>query len=672
MARQDWEMGRALLRRAAGLPLAPLPPPKQHKFKHNLPQLASYVTGGVPEAFWDCWTKVSLEDAIEASKSWVDPAELLAVAEEIGFPVSEKLQRVCLVLREGASLGCEGRGRLPTVGRNSKDVAQHGAIICDVLQSWIAKGIAAGPLSLQDLLRVFGKNFTVNAMSVKPKPDGALRIIVDMSSPRDRDPHVPAWLWSPLLPGSVNAGIDPAAYQTKMSSLRIFVRMLYNSGQGSVVFKIDWSDAYKHIKVRESDLPLQVIQFGGKYFVETRLVFGASSSPANYDELSDTVRDLAVHESRHPRHLITKHLDDCLGVGMPGPDETVTKCFAAYLKIAKRVGVHLLEPDVDKSKLQSPATTVTALGMEFDTVEWEVRCPENKLGRLLHAIRAMLAEGSTTVGALRSLTGQMVDKAFLLEGARFNIGEVIQQNADGTTLQDGDHVPLRPRTREQLRWWFLHMQAAAWYCPIRHPDAKVAVPTGARQVWTDAAGGSLLNLRAGVGALLPDGSWVWFPWPLWLHSGRPSSEGFALNAQLQFLELCGPLLALASAPNLFRNRAVEFRIDNQSAVHTWRKGYSKEPFSSTVVKAIYDLARALNCRPFITKVARCSTVGAVAADHISQGELREFYRWCPESPVFARRIPTRLVKWLTWPMVDLALGASLAEEIQFSGGAVLV
>ena len=626
----------------------------------------------MPEAFWGHWTKVSLEDAIEASRSWVDPDELMAVAVEIAFPVTDKLRRVCVVLREGASLGCEGRGRLPTVGRNGKDVAQHGAIICDVLQSWVAKGIAAGPLSLQDLVRIFGKDFTVNAMSVKPKPNGALRIIVNMSSPRDRDSHVPAWLWSPDLPGSVNSSIDPEDYQTKMSSLRIFVKMLFNSGQGCVVFKIDWSDAYKHIKICNSDLPLQIIQFGGKYFVETRLVFGACSSPANYDELSDTVRDLAVHESGHPRHLITKHLDDCMGVGMPGPGETVTKCFLAYLRIAKRVGVHLLEPDVDKSKLQSPANTVTALGMEFNTVEWVVRCPEGKLGRLLHIIRTMLAEGSTTAGALRSLTGQMVDKAFLLEGARFNIGEVIQQNAEGTELEDGAEVLLRPRAREQLRWWFLHLQASTWYCPIRHPDAKVAVPAGARQVWTDAAGGSLLNPRAGVGALLPDGSWVWFPWPLWLHAGEHGSEGFALNAQLQFLELCGPLLALATAPNLFRNRAVEFRVDNQSAVYTWRKGYSKEPFSSTVVKAIYDLARALNCRPFITKVARCSTVGAVAADHLSEGELHDFYSWCPESPVFARRIPARLVKWLTWPVVNLALGTSLAEEIQLSGGAVLL
>lgn len=365
-------------------------------------------------------------------------------------------------------------------------------------------------------------------------------------------------------------------------------------------------------------MALQVIQFGGRYFVEVKLVFGSRSSPGNYDDLSDTVLDMAVWESQHPRHLTTKHLDDCLGVGMPGPDSTVSKCFKAYLQLAKRVGVHLLEPDVDKSKLQSPATSVVALGMEFNTVEWEVRCPEGKLGRLLYALRCMMASGVTTAGELASLTGQIVDKAFLLEGGRFNIGAVIQQNTACADEKKETEVLLLPQTREQLRWWFLHLQASAWYCPIRHPGAKTAVPVGARQVWSDAAGGNLLNLRGGVGALLPDGSWVWFPWPLWLHAGMKGSEGYALNSQLQLLELVGPLLALATAPELFRNQAVEYRTDNQSAVFTWRKGYSKEPFSTTVVKAVFDLSVALNSRPYITKVARCSTVGALAADHISK------------------------------------------------------
>ena len=223
------------------MPVAPLPPPKQHKFAYSLPRLHSYVTGTVPDAFWHNWQKLSLADAVASNVSWVDPAKLMQEAVRINFPITDKLRRVCWVLEHGATLGCEGRGRLPTAGDNARSVAEHGDIICDVLQSWIEKRIAAGPLTKEELERMFGPNYTVNPMMVRPKPNGALRIIVDMSSPRDWDTAVPAWLWSPDLPGSVNSSIDAGQYETKMSSLRIFVKMLYNVGVGCVVFKIDWS-----------------------------------------------------------------------------------------------------------------------------------------------------------------------------------------------------------------------------------------------------------------------------------------------------------------------------------------------------------------------------------------------------------------------------------------------
>ena len=80
--------------------------------------------------------------------------------------------------------------------------------------------------------------------------------------------------------------MDPDLFPTKMSSLRIFVRMLFRVGRGCVVFKIDWKDAYKHVKVRQEDLKLQVIEYAGRYFVELKLVFGARSSPGIYDEIS--------------------------------------------------------------------------------------------------------------------------------------------------------------------------------------------------------------------------------------------------------------------------------------------------------------------------------------------------------------------------------------------------
>ena len=152
----------------------------------------------------------------------------------------------------------------------------------------------------------------------------------------------------------------------------------------------------------------------------------------------------------------------------------------------------------------------------------------------------------------------------------------------------------------------------------------------------------------------------------------PGPEGVALNAQLQALELCGPLLGMATFPEVCRNKVVVFRIDNMSAVYTWRKGYSsKDKISSTLVKALYDLSRYLNCSVYITKVARCSTPAAEAADCLSKGDLSSFFRLCPASPAEPARIPVTLVKWLKAPRLDLALGTAIAEELREGGKGVL-
>ena len=670
MAKKRWSEMRDLVHFAWRTPVKALPPPKKHKFKFQLPRLSSYAAQDVPESFWAQWSKLPLSKGLAENKSWISSSALREAAKSRGVMMDERMEKVCKILDEGADLGCVGRGRLPTQARNVKQVLDHGDIICDVLQDWVKQGIAAGPLSWSEVQDNFGPDYTVNGVTTRPKPNGALRIIVDMSGPRDLDSSVPAWLWSPELPGSVNSSIDPEKFPARMSSIKMFTRMLYEVGRGAVVCKIDWSDAYKHIRVCDQDIKLQIIQFAGKYFAELKLVFGARSSAGIFDFVSDVILLLAMKEASFPRTLATKHLDDILAVGRADLSDPVYAFFKAYISLAEEVGVRLPEVNLDKTKIQSPDTTVTALGMEYDTVSWSVRCPEVKLGRMLRALRKCLVDGFTTAGELASLMGQILDKVFLLEGGRFNMAEVMALvEPDAPPEQE---VMLTPGAREQLAWWFSRLHSTAWFSPIRHPDAKLWPPAGAQEIHTDAAGGSLTNIRAGVGGVMPGGRWCYFPWPAWLQAGLPGPQGAALNAQLQTLELCGPIMAMAAHPDLCRNRVIVFRIDNMSAVFTWRKGYStKDKLSTTLVKALYDLSRFLNCSVFITKVARCSTPAAAAADCLSKGDWDGFFKISPTSPPGPSRIPVSLLRWLSAPRVDLALGSSIAEELRSQGKGVL-
>ena len=80
---------------------------------------------------------------------------------------------------------------------------------------------------------------------------------------------------------SPNAGMEgwKEFEECTMSSDRDFRKALYICGHGARMSKNDWAHAYKHVPVRKEDWAMQVLKFGGRFFVEKALSFGGSSSP---------------------------------------------------------------------------------------------------------------------------------------------------------------------------------------------------------------------------------------------------------------------------------------------------------------------------------------------------------------------------------------------------------
>ena len=143
-----WANKRNLVHFAWRMPLPALPAPKRHKFKYSLPKLSSYAAEDVPPGFWDRWEKLSLREGVAQNESWISPVALRNAAEARGVLIDEKVEQVCLMLENGAEIGCIGRGRLPTQSRNAKQVVEHGEIICDVLQGWVKQGEIRGIVTL--------------------------------------------------------------------------------------------------------------------------------------------------------------------------------------------------------------------------------------------------------------------------------------------------------------------------------------------------------------------------------------------------------------------------------------------------------------------------------------------------------------------------------------------
>ena len=69
-----------------------------------------------------------------------------------------------------------------------------------------------------------------------------------------------------------NTTIMPGDFPSVMSSNDKVVRAIWRVGRGARVMKKDLVSAYKHQRVHADDLKLQVVKFGGRYFVELALI----------------------------------------------------------------------------------------------------------------------------------------------------------------------------------------------------------------------------------------------------------------------------------------------------------------------------------------------------------------------------------------------------------------
>ncbi len=80
----------------------------------------------------------------------------------------------------------------------------------------------------------------------------------------------------------------------------------------------------------------------GKFFAETRLVFGASNSVCNYDIVGETLKILALAESEISSELVLRQVDD---VPIVAPEESgwCENFSERYKNLCDSVNVELAE-----------------------------------------------------------------------------------------------------------------------------------------------------------------------------------------------------------------------------------------------------------------------------------------------------------------------------------------
>lgn len=608
------------------------PAKKVFKPKVDLPRLASYKAGA-PASFWEVFPR----NLKFPGRSLVNADRLEELLEQYGVK-SELVGPVLNDLRHGAVLGCTGYYRLPSRSGNASSAYEFGPQTTDAIATWVMKGFVFGPVELSEV----PVDAKVNGIMCVPKPNGAVRVINNLSAPEGQ---------------SVNEGIRKEDFPAPMSSTTKWLRILHKAGRGCWIFKCDWSDAYKHLSVCDADVSLQWFSWLDKYFAELCLIFGGTSSVGLYDRLAKVVCHLVRVVADFPADMMEQHLDDNFGAA-PAGSRALHELDRAYQWVAAEIGVQLAPRD-DPGKSFAPCHSGVILGVEYDTVSWTWAIPKERLDRLLCALHDILAGDTVELKVLESVVGKIIHVRPLVPDGRFNIDALLR--AQALARVKSGPVKLDELLRRQLVYWKILLPVCSGRMPIPDPDR--VLPVWALEAFTDAAGGSLRSRGLGVGAVC-GANWAYLPWSRLINGAGSQASGHRFGRKLSFLELMGPLLVLVAMPEVCMNKPVRVWVDNAGSVHIWQKGYSTAcPYSSAVVRATAIVAAGLACKLEVSKITRCSNREAEMADALSKAAFGRFVSlWRGQLPD-ACRVPLSLRRWLENPTLDCDLGGQLLAEI---------
>ena len=552
--------------------------------KCKIPVLDKYEAEVYPEEYWDCWPVKKLEDS--KVETWVKPEELQALCWEVGIRTDFGQAKVVLSdLKFGCDLGATGRSRLASSGPNGRLALLHGEKVQDTIGAFVKKGIYVGPMKLEEA-KALGP-LKVHPITAREKADGSVRVITDASYPYD----APAGEDSEE-PASLNENINKKDFPVKMDGMDVFLEQLEDEGRGAMLAKEDLTDAYKHIPVRWEDWRLQAMAWGDRLFVDTRLMFGTSSSAGIFDRFDALLLQIAVMLSKISKRKAMRFLDDVYGVESRH-GKRLEGFLHSYRVVCDRVGAKL-----DPRKRVPPATSTTILGIEFDTVEWSWKISEEKARKIFDKILA----ADTTQGTLKerqSLVGSIMTLIPMMPDARVRFAELVNYMGNGRTWN-----------LQMSNFWKMVVKRAATGGDIQVP--RQWLPGDCLEVHPDAAGPQESFLGRGIGLMISDGRWGFLPYPWWMGQEPKFYSPVMLNGtwvdfrhKMSFLEAIGPLWALVELGNQATGRTVLAHVDNIGVHYAHVRGYSLNcPFLNAVMQATTVVARGLGARLKIRHINR--------------------------------------------------------------------
>ena len=159
-----------------------------------------------------------------------------------------------------------------------------------------------------------------------------------------------------------------------------------------MIFKIDISGAFRHVKVDPLDYPLLGLTLDNHYF-DTCVPFGYRHGSAIFQRLTDAIRYIMATKNYC-------YIDDLVG------NATVSQANAAFDHLYTLLAD--LGFEVSDKKLVHPATTCICLGIDINTEKFTVSIPEEKLQEIINLCNSWHGKLICTKKELQSILGSLL------------------------------------------------------------------------------------------------------------------------------------------------------------------------------------------------------------------------------------------------------------------------
>ena len=369
------------------------------------------------------------------------------------------------------------------------------------------------------------------------------RTIVDLSWPKN---------------ASVNAAVQKNVYLgshfvLKYPSLDDITTELRKLGPGALIYKVNISRAFRHIRIDPGDIDLLGIRHKS-LFLDGSLPFGFRLGSGIFERYSDAIRYIMKNFGHN---ALMNYIDDLIYIGLPSK---IYNSYSQLLSLLEELGL-----EISQSKLVPPSTSVVCLGIQVNTVARTLSIPDEKLAEIRQLCEQWVHKKNCTKNQLQSLLGSLLYITRCVRPARNFLNRMLQ------ILRDNVHtnfITLSHHFFQDLEWFrvFLHhFNGVTFY------DNKLIH----HEVNLDAS----LN---GLGACF--GNEVY---------ALPLPVNF-MNLHITQLEMLNVVVALKVWANIWANKRIKISCDNLAVVEILKSGKTRDPFLATCARNIWLITAMFN------------------------------------------------------------------------------